>query len=123
VVSGGDAAEVLEAAESAFDKVPALIGGAVERMVALSRWIVWDHGRRASGEQEAAQRVAIISGVGCRAARGRRLAHQRHGGASIAKLARRDGKRYWPALAVHQGMDFGGAAAARAAYGLGESPP
>lgn len=64
VVSSGDAPPVLQAAEGAFDDVSALVGFSIERLDMLSRWIVGDHRLGAARDEEGAQGIAVIGGVG-----------------------------------------------------------
>ena len=73
--------------------------------------------------QEAAEAVAVIGAVGQAEIGGRQRAEQGGGRAQIAELAGGDQEGDRPSLPVDDGVDLGGASAARAADGLGESPP
>ena len=72
VVSGGDAAEVLEPAEAAFDDVSAFVGAFVEAMDDDAVRFVGDHGLGAATNDFAAKLVAVIPFVGEERAHGRR---------------------------------------------------
>ena len=60
VVAGGDATEVLHAAESALDDVAGLVGGRIEGMPVHPGDLVGDDGRGAARSEEATQMVDII---------------------------------------------------------------
>jgi hypothetical protein len=72
VVSGGDAAEVLEPAEAAFDDISALVGVLVEVMDDNTVGFVRDDGLCAATNDFAAKVVAVIPFVGEERAHGRR---------------------------------------------------
>ena len=86
-------------------------------------WSVGDDGRGAASEQQAAQRVAVVSTVsGERDGRGQRR-DQVCRDRCVAALAGRDGEGDQPTLSVYQRVQLGGGPATRAAYGVGVSPP
>lgn len=78
---------------------------------------------RAALDQEAADRVTVVGGVGGQALRRRDSGNQVNRGAGVAELTGGDGQDDGPAAPIDQGMDLGRSAATRAAYGLGLSPP
>lgn len=123
VVSGGDAAEVLEPAEHALDEIAALVGFGVEGVMSLAGGVVGDHRQRAALDQEAADGVAVVSGVGSQAVGRLDGGDQVDGGAGVAELTGGDGQGDRPALPIDQGVDLRRASATRAAYGLGLRPP
>tara|TARA_B100000378_G_scaffold247279_1_gene219255 strand:- start:583 stop:1083 length:501 start_codon:yes stop_codon:yes gene_type:complete len=64
VISSCDASPILEAAEGAFDDIPALIGLRVEGLDLFSGWIVGDHRLGTARDEESAKRIAVICSVG-----------------------------------------------------------
>jgi hypothetical protein len=123
VVSGGDPAKVLEAAEAALDDVAALVGALAERMDDNAIGFVGDHRRCAALDDLGAQPVAVVALVG------EKLRHEwrerqdigRRGNVGI--LAGRQVKDDRPAERIAQPVDLGRAPAAGAADGLILLPP
>jgi hypothetical protein len=107
VVSGGDAAPVLEAAEGPLDQVAAPVGDGVEGVAALAGRVVGDDRQGTTVDQPAAQRIAVIGGVGDAEPGGWQGGEQRRGGRGVAGLSggQREGER--PAEAVDDGVDLG----------------
>src|SRR5215470_16668541 len=99
ILSSGDTAEVLESAEAAFDDVSALVEAFVEGMDDDTVGLVGDDRRGGS----------LCQHVGR--------------GGDVGILAGGKMKNDRPAAPVAQAMDFGRAAAARAADGLIFFPP
>ena len=64
VVSGGDAAEVLEPAKAAFDDISAFVGAFVEAMDDNTVRFIGDYGLGAATNNFAAKVVAVIPFVG-----------------------------------------------------------
>ena len=64
VVSGGDAAEVLEPAKAALDDISAFVGAFIEAMDDDAVGFVWDYGLGAATNDFAAKVVAVIPFVG-----------------------------------------------------------
>src|SRR5215468_4025345 len=106
IVSSGDTAEVLESAEAAFDDVSALVEAFVEGMDDDTVGLVGDDRRGATLDDVGAQAVAVVAL-----------------GGDVGILAGGKMKNDRPAAPVAQAMDFGRAAAARAADGLIFFPP
>lgn len=123
VVSSGDAPEVFETAEAAFDDVSALVGPLAEGMEDDAVGFVGNHRLCAEVDDLGAQFVAIIAFVGKESfhSGGKR----QHVGRSrdVGVLAGGKMKDDGPAARIAQAMDFGRAAAARAADGLILLPP
>ena len=76
VVSGGDAAEVLEPAKAALDDISAFVGAFIEAMDDDAVGFVGDHGLGAATNDFAAKVVAIIPFVGEERAHGWRERHK-----------------------------------------------
>ncbi len=123
VVAGGDAAEVLEAAEHAFDGVAMAVErgrkAALPAAVGLGR----DIGGSALGFDLAAHGVAVIALVSVENFSAGEAVEQGIGGDAVGYLTAGQQERDRAAPAVGQGVDFGGASAARAADRLGPLPP
>ena len=123
VVSGGDAAEVLEPAEAAFDDVTPLVDALVEGMDDDTVGLVGDDRGCASFDDVGPQFVTVVAFVGDEGARGRRLRQHVRRGGDVGRLAGGKMKNDRPAAPIAQAMDFGRASAARAADGLILLPP
>ena len=123
VVSGSDAAEVLEAAEAALDDVPALVGSLVERMDDDAVGLVGDDRLSATIDDLGAQFVTVVAFVGDEGAHDRGEGQQVGRGSDVGILAGCEMKHDRPAERIAQAMDFGRAPAARAADGLILLPP
>jgi hypothetical protein len=123
VVSGGDAAEVLEAAEHAFDGVAVAVEIGREAALPAAVGLGRDIGGGALVFDPAAHRVAVIALVGVHDLGAGEAVEQGLGGEAIGHLAAGQRERDRPAQAVGEGVDFGGAPAARAANGLAALPP
>jgi len=123
VVSGGDAAEVLEPAEAALDDVSAFVGALVESMDDDAVGFVGDDGLGAETYDFATKVVAVISFVGEERAHGRRERQNICRRRDIGILAWSQMQDDRPAERIAQRMDFCRAASARAADGLAVLPP
>ena len=120
---GGDAAEVLEPAEHALDAVTLAIEVAVVRDRDGSAAGRRDDGNRASFGKPGAQGIGVIGTVGQEMAD--RACGSDQGGRHVAVVDVSGAEPQYarPAGFVGQGVDFGGAAAARTADRLREVPP
>ena len=118
-----DASPVLQPSDSPLNEVALLVAGSVERLDALARGIVGDHGFSASLAHEAAQVVAIVCGIGQAKGRRRQPSEQSVRGRCVAALPRGKRKGEHPAVAIRDQMDLGAAPAAGPTYGLGVGPP
>ncbi len=123
VVSGGDAAKVLEPAEAAFDDISAFVGAFVEAMDDDAVGFVGDDRLGAATYDFAAKVVAVIPFVGKKRAHGRRERQNIWRGRDIGILACGQMQDNRPAERIAQRMDFCRAASARAADGLIVLPP
>ena len=123
VVTCGDAAEVLHAAEGALDDVAGLVGERIEGMPVHPGDLVGDDGRGAARSQKAVQMVDVIGLVADQAAARRRCGDQRRRAFDIGDLAagQEDGVR--SPFAIDERVDLGRAPAARAADRLVAFPP
>lgn len=123
VVSGGDAAEVLQPAEAAFDDISAFVGAFVEAMDDDTVRFIGDDGLGAATNDFAAKVVAVIPFVGEERAHGRRERQNigRYRDIGILPWGQMQDNR--PAERIAQRMDFCRAASARAADGLIVLPP
>jgi len=123
VVSGGDAAEVLEPTKAALDDVSALIGTLVEGMDDDAVGFVGDDGFGAATDDFATKVVAVIPFVAEERAHGRRERQNIWRRRDIGILAWCQMQDDRPAERIAQRMDFCRAAASRAADGLIVLPP
>lgn len=123
VVSGGDAAEVLEPAKAALDDISAFVGAFVEAMDDDAVGFVGDDGLGAATNDFAAKVVAVIPFVSEERAHGRRERQNIGRGRDIGILAWGQMQDDRPAERIAQRMDFCRAASARAADGLIVLPP
>ena len=123
VVSGGDAAEVLEPTKAAFDDVSALIGTLVEGMDDDAVGFVGNDGLGAATYDFAAKVVAVIPFVAQERAHGRRERENIWRRRDIGILAWCQMQDDRPAERIAQRMDFCRAAASRAADCLIVLPP
>ncbi len=123
VISGCKPPPVLEATEHALDDVALFVGLAVKGMLCFAGGIVGDHRHGPAFRHELPQCVAVIGGVGGAELGRRQRPEQANGRPDVSTLSRRDRKAQQTAERVGDGVDFGGAAAAGAADGLGFGPP
>ena len=123
VVSGGDAAEVLEPTKAALDDVSAFIGSLVERMDNDAVGFVGDDGLGAATYDFAAKVVAVIPFVAQERAHGRRERENIWRRRDIGILAWCQMQDDRPAERIAQRMDFCRAAASGAADCLIVLPP
>ena len=118
VVSGGDAAEVLEPAEAALDDISTSVGAFVEAMDDDAVGLVGDYGLGAATSDFAAKVVAVIPFVGEERAHGWRERQDIGRRRDIGILAWGQMQDDRPAERIAKRMDFCRAASARAADGL-----
>src|SRR5690606_32104243 len=124
IVSGCDAAPILEPAPEAFDEVSGAIGLAVVgdgRFAAAGRW---DDDFGALGCDGGADGVAVVPTVGkqpVEAAAGR--FDQRWGHRHVGCITGRDQQDAWTSGSVGQSVDLAGSSTARGADALREAPP
>ena len=123
VVSGGDAPEVFEPAEAAFDDISAFVGAFVEAMDNDTVGFVGDDGLGAATNDFAAKVVAVIPFVGEERAHGWRERQNIGRRRDIGILAWGQMQDDRPAERIAQRMDFCRAASARAADCLIVLPP
>ncbi len=123
VVSGCDAAEVLETAEHLLDDVAAFVSGFIVAMRMLPGRIWRDHGLDAACGQFVAQAPGVVGSIGQQTTRVANHADQTACTDQVMGVARsnQEGKR--TADIVCQCVDFGGLPAARAADCIVEGPP
>jgi hypothetical protein len=91
-------------------------------MQAFARRIVGDDRQCPALLEQAADGIAIVSGIGNQKLRSQK-ADQFRRNRRIATMARPDDQLPWTAIFINGCVDFGGSAAARAANGLRFSPP
>ena len=123
VVSGGDATEVLEPAEAAFDDISAFVGALVEVMDDNTVGFVRDDGLCAATNDFAAKVVAVIPFVGEERAHRWRERQDIGSRSDIGILAWSQMQDDRPAERIAQRMDFCRAASARATDCLIVLPP
>ena len=123
VVSCCDAAPVLKAAEHSLDRVAQSVGVAIEGVGALSGRVVGNDGARAASDQEEAELVAVVGGIGCTQPGRWERRNERLSDRRIAPLSRGYVQREGTAAAIDNSMDFCRSPAARAADRLVVGPP
>lgn len=123
VVASGDATEVFEAAETAFDNVSALVEALVEGMEDDTVGFVGDDGLCAARDDGGAQLIAVVSFVADESRHGRCEREYLGCDGDVSSLTGAEVKNDWPAERIAQAMDFGRPPATRAADGLIEVPP
>ena len=123
VVACSDPAEILEAAEHAFDGVAVTVEIGREAALPATIGLRRDVGSSALALDLAAYRVAVIALVAVQDFGGGEVVEQGIGGNAVGDLAagQQEGDR--AAQTVGQRMDFGGPAAARTADCLVPFPP
>ena len=92
-------------------------------MLPLAGRVVGDDGLGAAFDEEAAQPVAVIGGIGDQPGWWRQSADEGERDRGIAALARGELNGQRPARAIDSQMDLSRSPATRAAYGLEVSPP
>src|SRR5260370_19976889 len=120
--AGGDASELLELAEAAFEEMAWGVEMGVERVLARSRRIVGDDGDGAFARDGQAEVVGVIGCIGDDDIGGHAL-DEGPGLRRIACLAGGQHEAHRASQAAHGEMDLGGQAAARASDGLIANPP
>ena len=123
VVSCGDAAEVLQAAEHALDGVAGAVEDRREAVFPAPVGLGRDVGHCATLLHLTADRVAIVTLVAMEDAGGRHLLQQDRSRRAIRDVPAGKKKGDESAIAVGQRMDLGRAPAARATDGLVALPP
>lgn len=115
--AGGDAAELLELAEEAFDQVATAIEvgrhAALQAHTALGRNV----GHAAPRGYPLDQRQAVVSAIGNHGAGRQRVAQDR-GYRLVGGLARRDVETDRQPILINDGMDLGAQSATRTADGV-----
>ena len=123
IISGGDAAEVLEPAKAALNDISAFVSAFVEAMDDDAVGFVGDDGLGAATNDFAAKVVAVIPFVGEERAHGRRERQNIGRRRDIGVLAWCQMQDDRPAERIAQRMDFCRAASTRAADCLIVLPP
>ena len=123
VVSGGDAAEVLEASEHALDCVAVPVAGFIKIMELLAVGLVGNDGLDAAAYEPSTPMIGIVGLVGEQVAGVGEAISQHHGARDVGDLAGREIEGEGSAAVVAQGVDLGVAPALGAADGLNRSPP
>ena len=123
VVAGGDPAPVLQAAEAAFDQVPATIGSLVVGDRGLARARGGDDGFRSGCGETVAQVPRVVALVGDQADRRRFLVQQGGCGRDVGVVRGGEGEGDRSAASICQRVDFRAGTTARAPDGLNFRPP
>jgi hypothetical protein len=120
-VAGGDATELFDKIEEAFDQ----IAFGVEGEVAMARDLAirfWRNDRLDGPHFEGLDKgVDVVALVG-EESFGPHFGGERLGLVDVVDMPAGEAERQWISDGVHDHMDFGGQPAARAAYGLVEAP-
>jgi hypothetical protein len=120
-VAGGDTPELLDKLEEAFDEV----AFGVEREVAIPFDLAvrfWRDDRLDGSDFKARNKAASVVAFVGEEGLGPHLGGERFGLVDVVDLPAGETERQRVAQGVDDHMDFGGQAAARAAYGLVEAP-
>lgn len=123
VVSGGDAAKVLEAAEHAFDEVALLVGGRVVGYRPLASAGGGNDSFDSPVVQGRPEAVGIIGPVCNELREGAGTGEQGRRHADVSDVAGAQEQDCGPAFGVRQRVDLGVPTAARAADRLSKGPP
>ena len=123
VVSSGDAPEVLEAAEHAFDRVAVAVERGREAWLPAPVRLRRDVGDDARSLDLPADGVAVIAFVAMKHSRVRKIGQQRRGRRAVRDLTSGQQESDRPALAVRERVELGRASAAGAADRLIALPP
>ena len=123
VVSSGDAPEILDPAEAAFDDVASSVGSFVEAMDANAIGFVGDYGLGAALDDLCPQIVAVVALVGKQSAHLRCERQNVGRSRDVGILARRQMKNHGPAKRIAQRMNLGRAPAVGTADRLVALPP
>ena len=122
IVTGGDAAELLQALEAIFNQVPPLVHFDIVGNERLSIGLRRDNGECTSLVQFGADDVIVERLIGeerCEFD----VCHQRLHADAVMTLARKKDEAHQVAQRINERHDLGGQAAARFADGLILSPP
>lgn len=123
VVAGGNAAEILQTSEHAFDGVARSVRHATERRLEAPVDLGRDHRRRAAGVDRRAHGVGVVATGGDHQHARRGPLHQQLGLAAIRRLAAGQDEGAWTAVLVAEGVEFGGAPTTADANRLRPLPP
>jgi hypothetical protein len=123
VVTGGDAAEVLDPAEGVFDAVALPVAGLVVYDLALAVGAAGDDGHSPGLAQGPAQGVSVVSLVGQYVSSSLGAGQQRRGDGDVGDVARGEDQGEGASDGVSEGVDLGSLAAARGADRLRFRPP
>ena len=123
VVAGGDASPIFEAAEHAFDEIALAVGDLVKGMMPFAGRVVRDDRDSAALTQETTEPIAVIGRVGGQATARRNSADQNCRDADVAEMSRGYFDGDGASARIDDGVDFRGAAAARATNRLRLGPP
>jgi len=123
VVSGGDSAEVLEAAEHALDGIALAVEDGRKAVLPTPVGFGRNVRRGALAFDLSTDGIAVIAFVTMKDVGFRHELQQSVGRGAIGHLAAGQEEGDRAASTVGQGVDLGGATASGAAYGLSEFPP
>lgn len=123
VVTGCDAAEILEPAEAALDDVASLVGPPIEAMADDAVCFVGNDRPGPALGDLGAQSVAVVAFVGDERPHAGCLRENSRRSSNVGVLAGRQVQNDGAAVWIAQGMDLRRASAARTADGLRVLPP
>ena len=121
LVAGCDASELFDEIEEALDE----IAFGVEGEVAIARDLAirfWRDDRLDSPDFEALDKAVCVVAFVAEEGVGLHFSREGFSLGDVVDLPAREAERQWVAQSVHDHMDLGGRAAARAAYRLVEPP-
>lgn len=122
VVARGDAPEVLELVEEAFDEVALAVDFEVDRAAEPDIALAWDVGGAACGLDEFDDAAREVSSIGEDIAAQAEPLEQGRRGRLVGGLARRQHQAHRQAVAIDDGMDLGAQSAARSSDGVIRTP-
>jgi len=123
VVTGSDAAPILETAEAALDDVAALIGLLVVANALLAIGLAGDDRLDAALFEECTKRIGVVPLVGQKFSDARDQAHAGFGNDAVGRVAGCQYEYPWTAVIIDDRMDLAVPAAFGDAYRLRLCPP
>ena len=123
VVTGSDAAPILESTEAALNHVAPLIGLLVVTNGLLAIGLTGDDGLDAAFFEESTKRIGVVSLVGQEFSDARDQAHAGFGNDAVGRVAGCQYEYPWTAVIIDDRMDLAVPAAFGDAYRLRLCPP
>ena len=122
VVAGGDAAEVLELVEEAFDEVALPVHGFVDGALDLAGPVRGDVSASSEAFDVRHDSFAVVAAVADDIAAGHWTVQQFRHGSHVMRLSGGEGEIVRQAASVHHGVDLGAQSSTRTANGVIRAP-